>query len=187
VLYTLLKDSKHAYLHKYPELDYIFEIVDYKGLILDNWIPPELVDVIGWTTSADKDYMLFLSNIKRYNNAIKDFNSYHNWKKHRNSKRGVLEAKTGYDCKHLCQAIRLLIMCEEILLGKGVIVNRKVAGDANYLLNIKLGNVSFEEVLDVSLELQTKCKLALSNTTLSDKPDVEFIENLLVSTIKNSW
>jgi predicted nucleotidyltransferase len=81
---------------------------------------------------------------KRYRAALQHWESYLNWKKTRNPKRAVLEAKCGFDGKHASHLVRLVRMGREILTEGKVIVKRP---DREELIAIKNGEWTFDQVM----------------------------------------
>lgn len=107
----------------------------------------------------------------------KEYDAYCEWKKNRNHKRAEIEGKTGFDCKHACHLIRLAQMSTEILEGKGVLVDRTNI-DREYLLDIRNGKYSFEQILEHSKQLSLKSDELYKTTTLKKKPNIELINSL---------
>jgi hypothetical protein len=92
-------------------------------------------------------------------------------------KRKELERKCGYDAKHASHCIRLTRMALEIMEGKGINVDRRSI-DADELLDIRLGNWSYQKVIDLAKDLQNKAHIAAKNSELIDVPDRDAIINL---------
>lgn len=84
---------------------------------------------------------------KEYQEAVRNYKNYQNWKKNRNPARAELEKKSGYDTKHAMHLVRLLRMGKEILLTGEVRVNRTDI-DADELLDIRNGGYSYEEIVE---------------------------------------
>lgn len=96
---------------------------------------------------------------------------------------------TAHLAKHMSHLLRLYHMGEEILSGKGVITNRSDAGDAELLMEVKLGKYMSEdgtEVDDEFFELVDEAKArfyeAERKTRLPDKPDWEKIWKIVEDT-----
>jgi len=86
-------------------------------------------------------------NKEEYNQALEKHKQYWGWKKNRNQVRSELEEKFLFDTKHAMHLVRLLRMCEEILVDGVVNVKRP---DAQELLSIRNGAWSYEELIDYS-------------------------------------
>lgn len=137
------------YLEPAEELRTILqEKIDYKQIFLNHRFPEEVERQIQKYTNASDDFMRLTFASRQYLSAKNEWNSYQIWLKNRNHKRRELEAKCGYDSKHASHALRLLYTGREIIKNKYLIVDRRKAGDADYLLSVKLGNVAYEEVMN---------------------------------------
>jgi hypothetical protein len=136
------------YLEPAEELKYILqEKIDYKQIFLNHRFPEDAERQIQEYTNASDDFMRLTFASRQYLSAKQEWNSYQSWQKNRNPKRQELELKCGYDSKHASHALRLLYTGKEIIKQKTLIVDRRKAGDAEYLLAVKLGNISYEEVM----------------------------------------
>lgn len=185
LLYVLLLDAKTFHLDREPSLEELFSKVDYKGLLIRNYVPEEVEQYIGFLVKADSNYMDYLKRTKQYLKELTKFKNYQSWKANRNSKRAKLEAKVGYDCKNLGHAVRLYTMACEIVESQKVLVDRKVAGDADYIKAIREGKVTYDEVLTYVTQLEDRLEKAFVNTSLPDKPNTNLISNLQIQIIEN--
>ena len=127
----------------------------------------------GRLVGIDDNLLLLLEEERKYARLKKRRSQYNSWKKNRNEKRAELEAKFGYDTKHAMHLVRLLTMCKEILRGKGVLVRRP---DSKFLLDIRRGEFSHEELMELVEALQVECQEAREVTDLRLKPDREFLD-----------
>lgn len=137
------------YLEPAEELRTILqEKIDYKQIFLNHRFPEEVERQIQEYTYASDDFMRLTFASRQYLSAKNEWNSYQSWLKNRNLKRRELEAKCGYDSKHASHALRLLYTGREIIKNKCLIVDRRKAGDADYLLAVKSGNIAYEQVMN---------------------------------------
>lgn len=123
-----------------------------------------------------------LQREKAFANAKTTWEQYQNWAKSRNQTRAELEAKYGFDTKHGSHLIRLMRMCKEILEGKGVIVKRP---DREYILAIKTGAMSYDEVVEESERLERECDELYKTSALQHKPDMNFLNSECAEMIEN--
>jgi predicted nucleotidyltransferase len=128
------------------------------------------------------EYIEAASKELKYYGDLLDHRRYKKWKKSRNPRRQEIEAKCGYDAKHLSHAIRLLSMGNEILSGKGVNVDR-TSIDADYLRDIRLGNVKYEELIDLSNKLMSDADTLFKESSLPKKPNHEIIDKLMIDIV----
>ena len=126
----------------------------------------------------------FIDHLKResaYEKAMKSWNSYNHWKETRNPERAAIEAKYGYDCKHAMHLVRLMTMCQEIL-NEGTV--RVLRPDAEELLAVRNGKLSYEEIEKYVLNMDEQMKLAARSSNLPNEPDRELLEKLTINAIK---
>ena len=91
-------------------------------------------------------------------------------------KRKGLVDKFGYDTKNAQHLIRLLRQGIEALQTGEIVVERP---DANELKKIKLGDWSIEKVKRTANELFDAMKIALKESRLPERPDMEAIDKLV--------
>ena len=130
---------------------------------------------------SDNDVLKFDINLKEYpisdfagiyselSNTIKTYNKLN----HRNNKKD-----DAHLYKHAMHLIRLLITGTDILNGKGIITKRRDEHD--FLMDVRNGKYSFEEIFRFADEYQAKFEKAAENTKLPYMPDIEKIENFLM-------
>lgn len=111
--------------------------------------------------------------------------AYKRWSEERNEKRKVLEAKCGYDAKHAMHLIRLLRMSVEIMEGRGVLVDRTNI-DRDELMNIRNGNVKFDDILQQAKELNEKADQLYKLNPLKQEPNHEIIDTLKLDLLMNA-
>lgn len=97
---------------------------------------------------------------------------------HRNSKKDTLHLN-----KHAMHLIRLLIMGTELLEGKGI--NTYRGDDREFLLNIRNGKYSYEEIFEMVNKHEKEFKYASDNTTLPNKPNYHKVEELAMEINKD--
>lgn len=102
-------------------------------------------------------------------NVVKDYSSLN----HRNNKKDE-----EHLLKHGMHLIRLLIMGSEILEGKGI--NTYRVNDREFLLDIRNGKYSYEEIFKFVDDFEARFKYAADNTNLPDKPDYDKINDLVI-------
>ncbi len=168
------------YLEPAEELRYLLqEKIDYKQIFLNHRFPREAERTMQDYSNASDDFMHLTFSSRQYLSAKKEWKSYLSWQKHRNSKRQVLEAKCGYDSKHASHALRLLYTGREIIKQKTLIVDRRKAGDAEYLLQVKMGNVSYEEVMAECNQVFNEIKqMKDSEIDLPDRVEDDFLSDI---------
>lgn len=119
-----------------------------------------------------------------YTVALKEYRHYKEWVDNRNAARHVLEEKYNYDTKHAMHLMRLLRMGCEIMEGKGVIVKRP---DKDYLLDVRSGKYSYDEILTQANELDAKLNILYEKSTLPHSPDTNKINELVIKLFLDFW
>lgn len=94
-------------------------------------------------------------------------------------------ASVGYNTKKGMHVIRLLTMGIEILKHNTIIVNRKEAGDQDYLLSIRNGEVPLKDLLSKAEDLQDILNKEYTSSSIQSKPNYEKVNRLCISLIHN--
>ena len=115
---------------------------------------------------------------KKYRAAMKHWESYQSWKRQRNPARASLEREHGYDTKHAMHLVRLMRMGLEVLETGGLQVRRH---DAEELLAIRDGAMSFDELLAAAAGLREAMERAVATTTLPDDVDRSRVDALAIA------
>jgi hypothetical protein len=113
----------------------------------------------------------------KYINALRNWQRYEEWKKHRNKKRAPLEEKYHYDTKHAAHLIRLLKMGKEILQTGKVNVDRTTI-DAEELKAIRAGSMKFEEIEQYAHDSDIELNAFYEASMLQKSPQIEKIDTL---------
>lgn len=98
--------------------------------------------------------------------------------------RSDLITKYGYDTKFASHSIRILLECIELLDTGELSFPLKCR---NYILDIKNGRYSLEEIIKASESLEKECKACLEKTKLPNSADCEKIDELMIRTVKTHW
>jgi len=162
-----LKDCHNLYHN--PDISYkgIIKNIKANQLALSS-IPKEEIPI----------GMLFF-NKDGYSSYCKKYKEYWEWVSKRNEERYKTTISHGknYDSKNMMHTFRLLAMAKEIATENILYVKRN---DREFLLNIKNGDYEYDEMLMWAEERKDKLKKSYSDSNLSIKPDLEFINKLLI-------
>lgn len=123
-----------------------------------------------------------LYNPDAYSSHCKKYNEYQDWLSKRNPERYKAIKETGsiVDLKFFYHTIRLINTCIELFTEGTIIVDRR-GRDADYLLKIRRGEVSLEELNEY---VETKLFLIeelYNKSTLPNSIDMNFVNNLVVA------
>jgi len=135
------------------------------------------------TTSLSPDAIVKV-NRKLYEDAHDNWKSFWSWKQNRNEKRSALEEQFGYDVKHAMHLIRLLRSGIDIL-EKGVVPVRR--DDAQYLLSIREGKFTYDEIVKESEKLSDRVKKLSSTTNLPDNPNYALAKEIMIEIYQKQW
>lgn len=119
-------------------------------------------------------------NMDGYQSHCKLYKNWSDWKRLRNEVRYKSNFGQGYDAKNMSEVVRLLSMGCELAEGKGFIVDRRITGDREYLLDIKKHKYTYEELIEVGNKLEERLNKAMETCTLPEHVDAEMANNLLV-------
>ena len=183
----LLIRDRVEYIEEEKELYTLLkERIDLKGALKDTkrGIPDYCLEDIQSLTNASDEFMAKVTKTQQFRKALNYWDSYNSWKKNRNADRASLEAKCGYDSKHMAHCIRLLRTGNEILLTGRLIPNRSNI-DAEELLNIRLGNVSYDVVEDMADKLFADLSINTEKSKLPYSIDNKAVDNLLIEIVES--
>ncbi len=114
---------------------------------------------------------------RAYRAAARHWANYRAWLANRNPVRAELEARYGYDTKHATHLLRLLRMGEEIL-REGVV--RVLRPDAEWLLAVRNGALTYDAVLALAAEHQARLAAVIASSPLPAEPAVTAADALLI-------
>ena len=117
-------------------------------------------------------------NLEGYETYLKDYREYREWVEKRNPERYKNNIGQKYDVKNLAHCARLLTMAKEIAENKGIILKR--IEDRDFFVNIKLGKVNYEEILEYTNNIITLLPDLYQQSSLRDNADFEHLNNLLI-------
>jgi hypothetical protein len=120
---------------------------------------------------------------RAYRNALREWQQYEYWKRHRNPKRAELEAKAGYDAKHAMHLVRLMKSCYEILTTGQVIVKRP---DREELLAIRAGAWSYEQLMEWSAHEEQALDAVAARSPLPAAPDLAKLDALCIAMVEEA-
>lgn len=175
---------------KYWSIKYLLNIapIGYRGIIgqekidIENNVGKPKIFDLRLSSIDDKDtkpicYLCYNSN--GYTNYCIKYKEYKDWEKNRNPERFKENLGKEFDRKNIAHCVRLLHMGIEIAKTGEVHVNRTNI-DRDFILNIRLGNSTYDEVIKYVDEKNEEMKKAMAESTLPDKIDVDFVNSLLV-------
>lgn len=179
-LVSLLKD-RTQYFAQYPEFVSFVHKIDWKGLIKQEGLSAEQAEYSQSITGATDNYIHLLHSTQNYMADLRRYEAWKSWKTNRNVERATLELKCGYDGKNAAHCLRLQTMAVEILTTQEVKVRR--VEDADFLKQVRQGNISYEEVMTLCASLKEQAKAAYATTSLPARVDSSWIDDWLYTTL----
>lgn len=129
----------------------------------------------------------FQYNVSAFSAHCRQYREYWEWVKNRNPVRYQENKGHSYDAKNCSHCIRLLRMASEIARGDGMILDRREAGDRDFLLGVKQHKYSFDEVMGFIREAEEKMTEEFQRSSLPESPDLEALEDILIDIRKKHW
>lgn len=171
---------------------------DYHGLTglasLEYWFNLQKpIGYKGMTNEAETSNELRLSSVEQwvlpichisynkdgYSSHCRVWKEYQEWIKHRNPVRYESNLKKSYDAKNMCECFRLINCGIEIARGEGYKVDRSNI-DADFLLDVKNHKYEYNELMEMLEKKNDEMEKAMAESTIPDKIDVEFVNDLLL-------
>lgn len=82
--------------------------------------------------------------------------------------------------KNCCHCLRLLTMAKEIASGEGMILDRRITGDRDLLLDVKTHKYSYDEVMGMILKAESEMEEAFKVSNLPEEPDLNQLEDIMI-------
>lgn len=164
----------------FKDMYHLFESdtnVHYRGIVSDaNANDLQLSSV----SKSSKSISMLMFHKDAYSSYCKKYREYWDWMEKRNEERYQNNANhnKGYDAKNMMHTVRLLEMALGIL--KDNTLNIEVS-NREELLKIKSGFYTYDEVLAQAENLMNEISKYAERTSLKEKPNMEFVEKLLVN------
>jgi uncharacterized protein len=179
LLAKIMKDSIEV-MKISPEAREELMGINYIGAV-QSGVPEDAMQTVKEVTGASDEWVEAIMREKRYENALKDYNSYQSWRENRNKKRQAMEDKAGYDTKHGMHLVRLFRMGIEILETGKVNVLRP---DWEELLAIRNGEWPFEKIEEYAEACDEKLTVLYKTSTLPKESNRKAVDEVCVEVIK---
>ena len=115
-----------------------------------------------------------------YKKHCLDYKRYQDWVRDRNPNRYELNKRTNYDSKNMMHMFRLIRTCTEALIDEELHIDRRGI-DADFLIDIRLGKYSYEELIGMLEVEKSKMDEAYRNSKLQDNVNINDVNSILVS------
>lgn len=155
--------------------------IGYRGIINDSETSNELR--LSSVEKFSKPLCYISYNKDGYSCHCVDYKNQKEWEKNRNPQRYMENKGKMFDRKNVAHCIRLLHMGIEIAKTGQFNVDRTNI-DRDFILDVRLGNKSYEEIINYVENKKDEMERAMSESTLPDSVDVEMVNNLLLNARK---
>jgi hypothetical protein len=183
-LYILIR-GKIEFLEESEELYKLLTAdIDFKGVLKQYALSDDALEYTQNLTHSRKDFIQLLQKSQSYQIALREWKAYISWQENRNPARAEMEKKSGYDLKHGMHCIRLLRSGLEILKNGRIIVDRRLAGDADDLQAILRGDYNYEQLMKMAEDLVKEMDVFYHQSSLPHRPDLEKINNLCMELVE---
>jgi predicted nucleotidyltransferase len=135
-------------------------------------------DLLTFVKSEDVEYII---KEVEYIDLKKEWDRYSDWVKNRNEKRAELEKAYLYDSKAMLHVFRLIRASKELAETGSMSVFRP---DREFLLDIRNGKFSYEELMEMAEKEEALTKVAYDNSKLPYSVDQSAIDNIYLEMIK---
>ena len=159
------------------------EVKHYRGMCLEN-----ATDMRGSSVSkGERPLCHMVYNESGFQDHCKKYKEYKEWEKNRNPKRYESNLDKNYDAKNLMHCTRLMHMGYEIATGQGIILDRNVAGDRDFLMKIRNHGFEYDELMEIVEADKERLDKAIAESTIKEKIDVNFVNDLLINIRKKAY
>lgn len=187
-LYLLIKDRIEYYQASTELYDILNGQIGWKGILKQSVLPTQCFDETQKITRASDEYMALLHSSQQYRADMKRWSNYQDWLVNRNVKRSEIERACGYDGKNASHCVRLMKMAIEGMRTGKLFVDRKLVGDAEFLLDIKYGRISYDELTSTVNQLFDEADHVMKNEcVLPNTIDDGLINSLCGDTIEKFY
>lgn len=172
--YTNAESVREAYAFINPKP------IGYKGMVGDDGMSNELR--LSSVSKGVKPICHMSYNKDGYTKHCKDYREYKDWEKYRNPERyrENITNNKGYDAKNMAHSVRLLHMGIEIA-KTGIVNIDRTNIDRDFIMNIRLGKLPYDELISYLDSKKEEMDKAIEQSTIPDKIDTEFVNNILLS------
>ena len=159
------------------------DVLHYRGMCLEN-----STDMRGSSVSkGERPIVYMVYNESGYKDHCRKYKEYKDWEKNRNPKRYESNLDKNYDSKNLCHTMRLVHMGYEIATGQGIILDRREAGDRDFLMNIRNHKYEYDELMEIVEADKERLDKAIANSTIKEKIDTDLVNDILINIRKKTY
>jgi hypothetical protein len=148
----------------------------------------QATDMRGSSVSkGEKPLVHMVYNESGFQDHCKKYKEYKEWEQNRNPKRYESNLDKNYDSKNMMHCIRLIRMGKEIANGDGLILDRRAAGDRDFLMAVRNHQFEYDELMEIVNKDKANLDEAIEKSTLPKKIDESFVNDLLIDIRKKAY
>ena len=141
--------------------------------------------VAGAYVRFSKEIMQLMSRVKGYQQALKEWKNYQEWKTNRNPARAALEQRYGYDTKHAYHLVRLARLGEELLATGTMTLADRV--DQDELRAIRNGAWSYDQIMAFTEQIDARMAACEARSALPKAPDRAVLDGVCNDVMEAFW
>jgi len=159
------------------------EVKHYRGMCLENG-----TDMRGSSVSkGERPLCWMVYNESGFMAHCKKYKEYKEWEKNRNPKRYKSNLNKNYDSKNMYHSIRLVRMGKEIANGDGIILDRREAGDRDFIMDVRHHKFEYDELMDIVTKEEVELNDAIAKSKLPEEIDVNLVNDILIDIRKRYY
>lgn len=159
------------------------EVKHYRGMCLEN-----STDMRGSSVSKGEKPLCWMTyNESGFKAHCRLYKEYKDWEKERNPRRYESNLNKNYDSKNMYHCVRLMRMGKEIAKGEGIILDRRIAGDRDLIMDIRHHKFEYDEIMELVNKEENELNEAIANSKIPDEIDVNLVNDLLIEIRKKYY
>ena len=131
-------------------------------------------------SKGDKPIVYMVYNESGFKDHCKKYKEYKDWERDRNPKRYESNLNKNYDSKNMMHCMRLIHMGYEIASGQGIILDRNVAGDREFLMDIRNHKFEYDDLIAIADADKEKLDNAIKESTIKETVDINTVDSVLL-------
>lgn len=153
-------------------------IIGYRGVLSTTDVNSSQIRLSS-IPKEEKPLCYFQFNSNAYSKHCLDYKRYWDWVNNRNPNRYENNKDFGWDSKNMCHCVRILTMATEMAKGEGVKLDRTNI-DKDFLLQIKNHEISYEELIKYTENLEKIMLEEFNKSKLPEEPNIEKLNKILI-------
>ena len=159
------------------------EVKHYRGMCLEN-----STDMRGSSVSkGERPLCHMVYNESGFKDHCKKYKEYKDWEKNRNPRRYESNLNKNYDSKNMYHSIRLVRMGKEIAQGNGIILDRREAGDRDFIMDVRHHKFEYDELMEIITKEEKELNDAIAKSALPNEIDANMVNDILIDIRKRYY